>query len=43
MWVADVDPRRLLARITEQRKGESEYVVDARHLVVAELVEEEQR
>lgn len=29
---ADVDPARLLARITDRRPGESEYVVDARDL-----------
>ncbi len=33
VWVADVQPDRLLARITEHRR-ESEYVVDARGLKV---------
>ncbi len=36
VWAATVRPARLLARISEQRPGESEYVVDARRLVVAE-------
>jgi len=35
VWVADVQPDRLLAKITELR-GESEYVVDARGLKVTD-------
>lgn len=34
VWTADVEPARLLARISEQRAGESEYVVDARGLEI---------
>ena len=37
VWVATVEPTRLLARITQQREGESEYVVDARGLQVAPM------
>lgn len=32
VWVADVEPARMLARISQQRLGESEYVVDTRGL-----------
>ncbi|WP_140403791.1 MULTISPECIES: hypothetical protein [unclassified Nocardioides] len=32
VFTAEVEPSRLLARISEQRPGESEYVVDARGL-----------
>jgi hypothetical protein len=35
VWAAAVDPCRLLARISEQRPGESEHVIDARGLAVA--------
>ncbi len=34
IWTARVEPGRLLARITHQRPGESEYVVDARGLPI---------
>lgn len=35
VWTAEIEPARLLARITQERVGESEYVVDARGLHVA--------
>ena len=34
VWVADVEPSALLARITEERPGEQEYVVDGREISV---------
>ncbi len=37
VWAASVEPVRLLARITDHREGESEYVVDARGLAVKAL------
>jgi hypothetical protein len=37
VWKAVVEPERLLARISEQREGESEYVVDARGMDVKEV------
>lgn len=36
VWVASVTPDRLLARISEQRDGESEYVVDTDGLTIIE-------
>jgi hypothetical protein len=38
VYAAHVAPARLLARISEQRAGESEYVVDARGLAVADYL-----
>ncbi len=37
VWTAVVEPWRLLARITEERPGESEYVVDTQGLVILPL------
>jgi hypothetical protein len=37
VWTATVEPGRLLARITEHRPGESEYVVDTDGLEIAAL------
>lgn len=36
LWVAEVEPLRLLARIHESSRGESEYVVDTEGLDVTE-------
>lgn len=38
VWVADVEPDRLLARITEARPGETEWVVETDGLVITEHV-----
>ncbi len=35
VWVVQVEPHRLLARITTQRPGESEYVVDTEGLTIS--------
>jgi hypothetical protein len=35
IWAADVEPWRLLARITQDRPGESQYVVDTEGLEVS--------
>lgn len=39
VWVAQVEPSRLLARITTERPGESEYVVDPDGLIITEWTE----